>query len=322
MPEPLSIQPQPPAPATEHFVHQLQANPGGAPLTEAARWSLQRFFDKLLTCEEAVLASEEAKDIHQMRVTTRRLRASLQVLEGVYDHKLIRRYRRELRQIAQSLGAVRDGDVFLAHIVLYRHSLSKRERTALKPLLTAVTTARTRARKALLKELKGREYAKFKARFAAFLTTPGQGELPAPAPGINQRVRDFAGSAIWRRYELWRAYETILHDSADETLHQARIASKRMRYTIEFFADALGPQVKQLLDPLVALQDGLGELQDGVTARTHIAALGLANDRGAQNYLAARAAERVGLEANLPCLWEQVASATYQQRLFGLIVAM
>src|SRR5215212_5482664 len=49
------------------------------------------------------------EDVHQMRVATRRLRASLQVVEGVYDPKLIRRYRRGLRQIAESLGAVRDG---------------------------------------------------------------------------------------------------------------------------------------------------------------------------------------------------------------------
>jgi CHAD domain-containing protein len=60
-----------------------------------------------------------------MRVATRRLRASLQVVEGVYEHALIRRYRRGLRRLAQSLGAVRDGDVFLQHVIAYRDALPK-----------------------------------------------------------------------------------------------------------------------------------------------------------------------------------------------------
>ena len=79
--------------AAEGSADQPQVALGRAPLAETARQSLQRIFDKLLACEEAVLAGEEATSVHQMRVATRRLRASLQVLEGVYDHKLIRRHR-------------------------------------------------------------------------------------------------------------------------------------------------------------------------------------------------------------------------------------
>jgi hypothetical protein len=58
-----------------------------------------------------------------------------------------------------------------------------------------------------------------------------------------------------------------------------------------------------------------------VTTRAHIAALGLADDPGAQAYLTARAAERDIDLAKLPRLWEKVASATYR-RLFELIVKL
>jgi CHAD domain-containing protein len=295
---------------------------GGAPIADSARRSLRRLFDKLLAREEAVIAGEDIEDIHQMRVTTRRLRASLQVLEGVYEHKLIRRYRRGLRRIAQALGAVRDGDVFLHHLVAHRDSLPVERRAALEPLIAAVAAERAQARTTLLADLGSKRYSMFKREFAGFLVLPGAGTSPPPAPGITQRVRDFAGSAIWRHYELWRAYETVLPGGSDESLHQARIAGKRLRYTIEFFADALGPNVKQVLAPLVALQECLGTLQDGVTARKHVAALGLADDPGAQDYLAARDAERARQLAALPDLWENVASTTYQQRLFELIVRM
>ncbi len=295
---------------------------GGEPIAEVSRRTLRRFFDKLLAREDAVIKDEDSEDIHQMRVTTRRLRASLQVVTGVYDPKLIRRYRRGLRQIAESLGTVRDGDVFLEHVTSYQAGLPEDDRAQIDVLIAAVREERAHARQQLLNDLDSKRYHKLKRDFAAFLTAPGTGTLDSPEPGIVERVRDFAGSAIWRRYELWRAYEVVLPNAESETLHQARIAGKRFRYTLEFFADALGPHVEQALTPLIALQENLGALQDGVTAREHIAALGLADDPGTQAYLAAREQDRAALLAELPRLWEKVASATYRRRLFEMILKL
>ena len=300
----------------------LNQSLGGEPIGESARRTLRRFFDKLLAREDAVSKDEDIEDVHQMRVATRRLRASLQVVAGVYDPKLIRRYRRGLRQIAESLGAVRDGDVFLEHVTAYQAALPQAGRAQLDNLIAAVSAERAQAREQLLADLQSKRYHKLKRDFAAFLTTPGAGMCESPEPGIVERVRDFAGSAIWRRYELWRAYEVVLPNAESETLHQARIAGKRFRYTLEFFADALGPNVEQALTPLIALQENLGALQDGVTARAHVASLGLADDPGTQDYLASREQDRAALLAELPRLWEKVASATYRRRLFEMIVKL
>jgi len=295
---------------------------GGEPIAEAARRTLRRFFDKLLAREDAVIKGEDIEDVHQMRVATRRLRASLQVVTGIYDPKQIRRYRRGLRQLANSLGAVRDGDVFLEHVTNAHAELPAGDHAQLDRLIAAVRAERAQAREQLLADLQSKRYHKLKRDFAEFLTTPGGGTLESPEPGIVERVRDFAGSAIWRRYELWRAYDVALPNAESETLHQARIAGKRFRYTLEFFADALGPNVEQALTPLIALQENLGTLQDGVTARAHVAALDLADDPGTQAYLAAREQDRGALLAELPRLWEKVASATYRRRLFEMIVKL
>jgi CHAD domain-containing protein len=48
----------------------------------------------------------------------------------------------------------------------------------------------------------------------------------------------------------------------DDELHATRIAAKRLRYTIEFFAALLGPQRTTALGLLVVLQDRLGEIAD------------------------------------------------------------
>jgi CHAD domain-containing protein len=51
-----------------------------------------------------------------------------------------------------------------------------------------------------------------------------------------------------------------------ETLHELRIASKWLRYTLEFFGETLGPDSERLLARVGALQDHLGGLHDADVA--------------------------------------------------------
>jgi len=295
---------------------------GGEPIAEGARRVLRRFFGRMLAREDAVLKDDDAEDVHQMRVASRRLRAALQVVEAVYDPKQIRRYRRGLRRVAQALGDVRDLDVFREHVLTYQAALPAEAREGIAPLITAIEGQRAEARATLLEDLRRRPFQKFKRAFAAFLTTPGaelndSGEIDA-----TTRVRDVAGSAIWRRYEQWRAHEVALEHPRDEDLHEARIAGKRLRYTLEFFADALGPNVEQALAPLIALQECLGALQDAVVARQRIHDLDLDGQPGVEAYLQAREAERAAQMGTLPGLWEKVGSATYRRRVWEMIAKL
>ncbi len=63
---------------------------GGEPIAEGGRRVLRRFFDRMLARERAVLQGDDAEDVHQMRVASRRLRAALQVVEAVYDPEQVR----------------------------------------------------------------------------------------------------------------------------------------------------------------------------------------------------------------------------------------
>jgi CHAD domain-containing protein len=276
----------------------------------------------MLAREEAVVKDEDPEDIHQMRVASRRLRAALQVVDEVYEPAQIRHYRRGLRRVAQALSDARDLDVFRAHLLAYLATLPAEARAGIEALVAALDDQRAQARAVLLDDLDGRRYRKFKRAFATFLTTPGAGLAGGDGIDASTRVRDFAGSAIWRRYEQWRAHEVALASPTDEALHEARIAGKRLRYTLEFFDEALGPNVEQALAPLIALQECLGALQDSVVARQRIQDLGLEQHTDAQVYLAARSAERTARLEELPRLWEKVGSATYRRRLLELIVKL
>ena len=62
--------------------------------------------------------------------------------------------------------------------------------------------------------------------------------------------------------------------SADvATLHQLRIAAKRLRYGLEFLREALGPEAPPLIARVVALQDHVGALHDADVAAGRARAL-------------------------------------------------
>jgi CHAD domain-containing protein len=73
-----------------------------------------------------------------------------------------------------------------------------------------------------------------------------------------------------------------------ETLHELRIASKWLRYTLEFFGETLGPDCERLLERVVALQDYLGCLHDADVAT-----------KLARDLLVARAGELSKLETDV-----------------------
>jgi len=295
---------------------------GGEPIAEGARRVLRRFFGRLLAREENVLKDDDPDDVHEMRVASRRLRAAFQVVETIYDPAELRRYRRGLRRVTAALADMRDLDVFREHVVTYQAGLPEEARAGIDPLIAAIEERRAEARAVLLDDLQQRRYRKFKRALAPFLTTAGAGVAAQDGVDPTMRVRDFAGSAIWRRYELWRANEVGLATASDEQLHEARIAGKRLRYTLEFFADALGRNVETVLAPLVALQGCLGDMQDAVVARQRIQMLGLDGQDAIQAYIQAREAESAERREELPRLWEKVASATYRRRLAELIVKL
>jgi inorganic triphosphatase YgiF len=308
-----------PAPELAELVAAQPLHLAGAEgAADGIRRVLRRFFERLLAREAGVRSGEEREDVHQMRVATRRLRASLAVAEGMFDPALVRSFRRSLRELAAHLGAVRDDDVFLDALLAYSETLDIAERAVLDPLLAAVRADRTAARGRLHHYLASGRHRRFEREFAAFLVTPGAGLASTPASG-PPRVRDLAGGVLWRRFEELRAFEAVLPGAPDATLHEARIAGKRLRYTLELFAEALGPQADDALATLGALQETLGALQDGAAAHEHVRRLGLSDDPGAQGYFDALALMRARQMERLPDVWERATGADARHLLLAMI---
>jgi CHAD domain-containing protein len=163
----------------------------------------------------------------------------------------------------------------------------------------------------LIQTLDSRRYARFVDDFAAFVSTPQRDALDMtgsarPEPYL---VRHVAPRLIYDRYTTVRAYETAVPGAPLTTYHRLRIEAKRLRYALEAFEEALGPDVRHVIDSAKRLQDHLGNLQDTRVAIAAIQRFIQAADPqlstvGIIQYLAAREEEKHRLLSDIPQVWE------------------
>jgi CHAD domain-containing protein len=120
-----------------------------------------------------------------------------------------------------------------------------------------------------------------------------------------------------------------------------RIACKRLRYTLEFFGEALGPDTDTLVKEVVKIQDHLGELQDAVVASAilrdflvygtwgHDAGDGAPPQLdapvvapGVATYLAAKQSELQRLLNTFPEAWQRLTGTSFSRMVAEAVVGL
>ena len=299
-------------------------------LPEAARKVIKFHFGKMRAREKGTRDGSDLEDLHDMRVSTRRMRAAWRIFDDAFKPGRTRKLRRRLRVIADRLGAVRDLDVLIEGLESYRLGLDPDQRPGLEPLLAVWRRQRTSARDLLISELDSRRYASFVEDMKEFLDAGANEAATVASPTLPHRVRDRVPSQIWAAYEAVRAYEQVLPWADVETIHQLRIATKWLRYDLEFFGETLGPDSAHLLARVVALQDYLGCLNDadvaaklsrdilvaraGELSRTETEAIGA--------YLHSRERELARRRKALGPVWRAVTGAPFRRALGRAVAAL
>jgi CHAD domain-containing protein len=312
-------------------------------MAEATRKTLYFQFQHMLFHEPGTQLGQEAEELHDMRVATRRMRAALRVFGEYLDKKKWAPFEKELRRTGRVLGEVRDLDVFWEKTQLYQDTLSPGRKEELAPLQNVWQAERDQARDRLLTHLASERYRKFKDSFSEFLETREVGAAPAfgkagePRP---HRLRHVAPVILYQQWAAMRAFEewTIGPDVPLVRLHQLRIASKGLRYSLEFLEEVLGPESKLLVKELKRLQDHLGNLQDAVVASNLLrdfltwGTWGHSQSKkaparpiapivapGVATYMAARQAELQELPATFPQVWSRIVSQEFKQNLISAL---
>lgn len=202
-----------------------------------------------------VLRHEDPEFLHQMRVGLRRLRCTLDLFAPWLGAALAREAA-ALRAIGGGLGAARDWDVLIGEI-LPRVFAQPPPRSAAARLLRACCRARESARRKTNYIIKSNTYAETLLALGRFLAT-------APmAPAAARGGRDIAAEILAARHArvLKRGRKLRRQDAA--ALHRLRIAVKKLRYAVEFFAPLFETAAMQAQrTALTRLQDILGQIND------------------------------------------------------------
>jgi CHAD domain-containing protein len=318
----------PTAPATEP---ELRQNPrprtvgivADDSMPEAAAKVLRFHFGRMQRREAGTRDGSDAQDLHDMRVSTRRMRAAWRVFDGAFKAGKTRKIRRHLETIADKLGVVRDLDVLIEGLEAYGAGLDEDQRPGLAALNTLWRRQRGNARTQLISELDSPSYAAFVKEMEDFLEDGANSAAAVASPTSPNRVRDRAASKIWAAYESVRAYELILPWADVETLHELRIATKWLRYALEFFGETLGPDFPRLLERVVTLQEHLGQLHDADVAaklaRDLLVAragdLSSVESEAIGSYLHSRERELERRRRGLGPIWRAVNGAPFRRAL-------
>lgn len=312
----------------------IAASPGVRPddhMAEAGRKIMRFHFQRMLQHETGSRSGKDEVAVHDMRVATRRLRAALRLVRPYFQSKAVDGFQSGLRTTGQTLGHLRDSDVFRAKAQTYLKKSGKGQKHSLDPLLDYWRVQRNEAHHLLVEYLDTQSYRVFVEQFGEFLQQEGAGVAPAPADKLVRcQVRHVLPSTVWVLYERVRVYELIVEDAPPaSTLHALRIDCKRLRYALEFFQEVLGPETPRLIRDVVAVQDHLGALQDAQVAIGVIdrfldqwqeqqgedSSREMAQVAGVVSYLAARSEESQTLTATFPAKWALIASRKFRDRL-------
>jgi triphosphatase len=243
---------------------------------EVAFAVLRMQFAEMRNHEGGTRLGEDPEELHDMRVPTRRMRAAIKVFRDTLPERA-RWFGEELRWVAQALGEVRDLDVQIERLEGWKQEADEESSRLLDKIIRVTEKRRAEARKDMLAVLDSDRYEILESSFAQMLRR-GPGREFSQTNGHDPRgqpITAVAPALISRRYRKWRkAAKRLDASSSPEAFHDARKKGKRLRYTLEFVSEVYGEPVQELVVPLKALQDDLGDHQDAMVAAGHLRELG------------------------------------------------
>jgi CHAD domain-containing protein len=248
------------APMAKSNIKWIEGLEPDAPVSRAAKKTLRR---RLRAGWEAMEEATEAgcddpEPVHQLRVATRRGMAAMQGYAELLPRKKAAWIEKQLKRIRRCAGEARDFDV-LAERLRDRPDAGR-----LQPLIERLEDERRRARRPIMKTYRKLARRDFRRRSKRMI-----GKIRRPKHGQE------ATYAAWARVGMQRSVDAFFTAAAADlndiaALHQMRIEGKLLRYALEYFGGAIGPEVREHLYPQIEqIQSLLGLINDHASAMAH-----------------------------------------------------
>lgn len=230
--------------------------------------------------EACILETDHIEGVHQMRVGLRRLRACLSLFEPLVQEEGVGIAHDWISPLLDALGPARDWDVFIRD----RFDRFKPERSdphSLELLRKAAEAKRSSAYATLRNLMKTSEAYRAKHALINWIARRGwredtpKGKLKSLESPAVVFARDSLHETRRRALKKGRN----LSELPPRKLHKLRIAIKKHRYPVDFFANSFeGRQGKKYTAALKTLQTELGRVNDVSVAGALIDELSLSTE--------------------------------------------
>jgi len=204
--------------------------------------------------EQGVRESDEPEFVHQARVAIRRLRSAIRIWRSLLPEAFMNSFDPQWQTLAGKLGEARNWDVFLAE-TLPTITAAFPADTASPRLLNYAQRRCAINRDAARSALQSDDYSRLLLDFTASVLALPDSEAPrldALAPAcLDKRAKQVSQ----------RAVDALAGDATER--HRLRVACKRLRYALEFFAPLFpGELLRNYHLSTSGLQEILGQLND------------------------------------------------------------
>lgn len=227
-------------------------------LFERARLIITTKFREAFHFQPGVLLND-VEAVHDMRVSLRRLWAALQGFQELFlATEELDKLTQRTRKLASKLGKVRDTDVLME---LVEKNLAKEPSEITDPLDQSETLAtkltqyfhkrRAKYQLELVKYLEKVAKTDFQTTFLDYFAQTS----PNPSAQADNKL-------FLTPLDLFYAEAPKDNSIEPETLHELRIAAKRLRYSLEFFEICYRRRLSSYIGLVRDLQELLGDLHD------------------------------------------------------------
>jgi CHAD domain-containing protein len=210
------------------------------------KFKLRRSAALLKAQRRSLLAAYDEEELHQLRITLRRIRSALEPLAS----KKARKLRRDLGKLARATNSARDWDTLLTSA---EHELAPAQFSALRPWLLA---GQADSRIGVRRVLQSRNWKRGLKRWKKYSRRPEMRKRNAASVrGDLRQVLQECANAICK---------SMSTDDARHW-HRLRISAKALRYTLERQGEAGRPaSTAGLVDSCKRLQTELGNWHDSL----------------------------------------------------------
>ncbi len=297
-------------------------------MSEAGRKILRFHFQRMVSHEKGTKLGEDIEELHDMRVSSRRIRAALRIFRPFYVKKEIKPFSKKLGKTGRILGVVRDMDVFLEKLSIDIDENPNLISKDLEAFQIYWQNERENFQLDLVTYLNSDFYLDFRRDFKVFTETPFWVARKNRREYLHSRVPGI----IKMYFAQVKDFNTEIGAANLEEYHRLRIRLKILRYTLEFFRDVLDPGYEQIIDAIKPMQDHLGDLNDAWVARGYISqfiekgtsgskdvSVKIGLDSGIQEYLSFKQNQLEELRQSVPSVWKFYLEDLLEEKISELI---